>query len=83
MGQLQIEKSVIFVSKPPTDCESRYSQIEKDGPAIFFTGVKLMDYVFGEQVLIQADHLPLPLIFEMSIYKMPNRLLRIFISLQD
>ena len=57
---LQNGKPIEFAAKSLTDCQSRYSQIEKELLAILFSCERFKYYCLGQEVIrVETDHLPL------------------------
>ena len=57
---LEDGKPLEFAAKSMTDCQTRYSQIEKELLAILFVCERFKYYVIGqERVVVETDHLPL------------------------
>lgn len=56
---LQTKQPVCYGSKGLTDCECRYSQIEKEFLAILFSCKKFHSYIYGRKVKVCTDHKPL------------------------
>ena len=72
---------IAFASRSLTDCETRYSQIEKELLAIVYACEKFNHYVYGRDVLVQSDHTPLEAIFSKSLASTTPRLQRMLIRL--
>lgn len=68
-----------YASRTLTDCETRYSQIEKETLGIVFACEKFHHFVYGRKVWIETDHRPLLAISQKGIGDMPPRLQRFFI----
>lgn len=64
---LQEKQPVCFASKGLTECECRYSQIEKEFLAILFSCQKFHSYIYGRKVNVCTDHQPLVSIMNKDI----------------
>lgn len=64
---MQTRQPVCFASKGLTDCECRYSQIEKEFLAILFSCKKFHSYIYGRKVKVCTDHKPLVSIMNKDI----------------
>lgn len=78
---LQQEQPVAYASKSLTECQQRYSQLEKEALAIKFGCEKFHEYVWGKQPIVESDHKPLESIFQKPLHACPARLQRIRLSL--
>ena len=63
---LQEGKPIAYVSRPLTQTDQRYAQIEKELLAIVFTLERFNQFTCGRKVKVQSDHKPLE-----SIMKKP------------
>lgn len=50
---------VAYASRTLTDCEKRYSQIEKEALALTFAAERFKEYITGIKVTLETDHKPL------------------------
>ena len=57
------ERPVYFVSRTLSDCERRYSQLEREALAIIFAIKKFHYYIYGKEFTLITDHEPLLGIF--------------------
>lgn len=64
---LQDSKPVAFASRSLTETEKKYPQIEKEALAIKFACRKFHNYIWGKEIQIQTDHLPLVSIFRKNL----------------
>ena len=75
---------VHYVSRTLTDTESRYSQIEREALAIEFTTSRLQMYLVGSKHFkIATDHKPLLPLFNNPQAKLPPRIERIIMKMQN
>lgn len=79
---LQEGKPVSFASKPLTQSEINYAQIEKEMLAILFGCKHFHHYIYGREICVQTDHKPLVSIMQKSILTAPARLQRMILQLQ-
>lgn len=78
---MQSGRPVAYASKSLTECQKRYSQLEKECLAIKFGCEKFHEYVWGKEILIESDHKPLENIFKKPLHLSPARLQRMRVSL--
>ena len=57
------ERPVAFASQTLNPAEKKYSQLEKEGLAIFFAVKKFHHYIYGRHFIIESDHKPLSFLF--------------------
>jgi len=57
------ERPIAYASRSLNSSEKNYSQIEKEGLAIFFSVTKNYMYLFGRKFTLQIGHKPLLKIF--------------------
>lgn len=57
------ERPILFASSTMSECEKRYSQLEREALAIMFALKKFNKYLFGRKFTINSDHEPLQFIF--------------------
>ena len=75
---------VHYVSRTLTDTESRYSQIEREALAVEFATSRLQMYLIGgKQFQIATDHKPLLPLFNNPQAKLPPRIERIILNMQN
>jgi hypothetical protein len=56
---LQSQQPVAYASKPLTECQKRYAQIEKELLAILYGCEHFHQYIYGRTVVVETDHKPL------------------------
>lgn len=79
----QDDEPVYFASRTMTECEKRYSQIEKELLSIVFACTRFDQYIYGcESVTVQNDHKPLERIHKKPIHEVTKRLQRMLMTLQ-
>ena len=79
-GKLQ---PVTFTSNSLSSTEQRYSQIEKECPAICNTFGKFDHWLFGKSdITVHTDHQPLKTIYKKPLHKSPARLQQMLMRLQ-
>lgn len=80
---LQDEKPVYFASRTMTECEKRYSQIEKELLSVVFACTRFDQYIYGcQDVTVRNDHKPLERIHKKPISEVTKRLQRMLMALQ-
>ena len=79
---LQNEKPVAFGSKTLTDCQSRYSNIEREMLALVFGIQRYHTYLYARPFVIITDHQPLVNITAKPIHSAPPRLQRMLMQIQ-
>ncbi|KAI5738960.1 hypothetical protein M8J77_013245 [Diaphorina citri] len=57
------ERPISFASRTLTNCEKKYSQIEKEATGIFWGIRKYFQYVYGRKFILVTDNKPLTTIF--------------------
>lgn len=57
------ERPISFASRTLTNCEQKYSQIEKEATAIFWGVKKYFQYLYGRKFILITDNKPLTTIF--------------------
>ena len=80
---MQNGKPVHFASKSLTSAETNYSNIERELLAVVWATKYFKTYVYGRQFTINTDHQPLESIQKKEIAKMPARLQRLMLQLQE
>lgn len=73
---------IAYASRSLTDCESRYSQTEREGLATVWGVEHFHLYLHGSTFQIITDHKPLETIFNKSTCKATARLERLQLRLQ-
>ena len=77
------EGPVAYASKALTECQQRYSQIEKEMLAIVFSCEKFREYLCGqEKITVETDHKPLESILKKLIISAPPRLQQMIMKIQ-
>jgi hypothetical protein len=71
---MQEGQPLAFASRPLTETERRYAQIEKEMLAIVFAARRFHHYIYGNEVTVQSDHKPLESIQDKDFDKMSPRL---------
>jgi hypothetical protein len=56
---LQTQQPVAYASKPITECQKRYAQIEKELLVILYGGEHFHQYIYGRTVVVETDQKPL------------------------
>ena len=75
---------VHYVSRTLTETESHYSQIEREALAVQFSTNRLQIYLLGsKQFQVATDHKPLLPIFNNPSAKLPPRIERIWMKMQN
>ena len=64
---MQAGKPIAFASKSLSDCETRYSNIEREVLAVVFGCERFHTYVYGMWFTLQSDHKPLEIIILKSL----------------
>lgn len=80
---LHKERPVVYASKSLSETQERYSQIEKETLAILFGCKRFHQYLYGKKFVVESDHQPLQKIVKKTFDKIPFRLQRIILALQD
>lgn len=57
------ERPIANVSKTLTDCQKRYSQIQKEALAVIFALKKFHQFLYGRKFILVTDHKPLLSLF--------------------
>ena len=73
---------IAYASRSLTDCESRYSQTEREGLAVVWGAEHFHLYLHGSTFRIITDHKPLETIFNKSTCKATARIERFQLRLQ-
>lgn len=73
---LQDSKPVAYASRSLTETETNYAQIEKELLSITFSLSKFHNYVYGQDIIINNDHLPLVSLVKKPIDKIKNNRLK-------
>ena len=80
---LQNQQPVAYASKPLTECQKRYAQIEKELLAILHGCEHFHQYIYGRTVVVETNHKPLEAIVTKPRYRAPIRLQRMLLRLQQ
>jgi transposase InsO family protein len=75
-------RPVLFASRKLTDCETRYSQIEREFLAIVFAMTRFRNFVLGKKVLVKTDNKPLISHFRKDMDSLPLRIRKWMLALQ-
>lgn len=73
---LQDCKPVAYASRSLTETETNYAQIEKELLSITFALSKFHNYLYGQNIIINNDHLPLVSLIKKPIDKIKNNRLK-------
>ena len=79
---VQNDKPIAFGSKTLTECQSRYSNIEREMLAIVHGIQRYHTYLFGKPFIVVTDHKPLVTICSKPIHTAPPRLQRMLLKIQ-
>ena len=84
MGALILQEGpVAYASKTFTECQQRYSRMEKEISAIVFGCEKFKDYLCGqEKHMVETDHKPLESILQKPIASAPPHLQKMIMKIQ-
>lgn len=74
-------RPVVYASRSLSDCESRYSQIEKEALGLVFGCERFHHLTYGRHIILETDHSPLVALSKKSIGDVPPRLQRFFLRL--
>lgn len=77
------QNPIAYASKSLTECQKRYSQIEKELLAILWGCLKFDTYIYGQTITVHTDHKPLISIFKKPLADVPCRLQRMMLKLQS
>ena len=80
---VQDGRPVAFGSKTLTDCQSRYSNIEREMLAVGWGVERYHQYLFGRDFTVVTDLKPLEVICKKSLRSAPARLQRMLMRIQD
>lgn len=75
-------KPIAFASKTLTECQSRYSNIEREMLAIVHGIERYHTYLYGKPFIVVTDHKPLVTICEKPLHAAPHRLRRMLLRIQ-
>ena len=70
-----------YASRSLSNTESRYSNIEKEILAAYWSLERFSHYAFGKQVVVETDHKPLESIWKKSIPSASPRLQRLLLNM--
>ena len=79
---IQHGKPIAFASKSLSDCEQRYTNIEREMLAVVFGCERFHMYVYGKSFVLESDHKPLEMINLKNLAAAPQRLQRMFLRVQ-
>ena len=79
---VQDGRPVAFCSKTLTECQSRYSNIERELLALVHGVQRYHTYVYGRTFAVVTDHRPLVTICAKPLYAASPRLQRMLVKLQ-
>lgn len=79
---VQNNRPIAFGSKTLTDCQSRYSNIEREMLAIVYGMQRYHTYLYGKSFTVITDHKPLVTICSKSLHAALPRLQRMLIKTQ-
>ncbi|MCG7877651.1 MAG: RNase H-like domain-containing protein, partial [Candidatus Thiodiazotropha endolucinida] len=79
---IQENQPIAYASRALTKAQQNYAQIEKETLAITFGCNKFHQYVYGREIIVESDHLPLKSIFKKPLFKAPLRLQKLLLDLQ-
>ena len=77
---LQANSPVTFASKPQSETESRYSNIERKMLAVLF-GLEKFRYAYDRLVVVESDHKPLAAIFKKYLASAPPCIARMMLRI--
>ena len=80
---LKNQQPVAYASKPLTECQKRYAQIEKELLAILHGCEHFHQYIYGRTVVVETDHKPLETIVTKPLFRAPIHLQRMLLRLQQ
>ena len=80
---LQEGRPIAFSSTALNENQQSYPQIEKEALAMKHGCQKFHQYIYGTDVIIETDHKPLESIFKKPIDRIPPRLRKIFLEIQQ
>ena len=75
-------KPIAFGSKTLTECQSRYSNIEREMLAIVYGIQRYHTYLYGKPFTVVTDHKPLVNITQKPLSSAPPRLQRMLLKIQ-
>ena len=73
---------IAFASKPLSDCDTRYANIEREMLAVVFGCERFHTYVYGTRFTVESDHKPLEMIILKNLAAAPQRLQRVLLPIQ-
>ncbi|KAL6486114.1 hypothetical protein MHYP_G00055060 [Metynnis hypsauchen] len=79
---VQNNRPIAFGSKTLTDCQSRYSNIEREMLTIVYGMQRYHTYLYGKSFTVITDHKPLVTICSKPLHAAPPRLQRMLIKTQ-
>ena len=78
---LQDDQPCAYASRALTDAEGRYSQTEKELPAILYSVEKFEYFIYGKKTIVHSDHRRLHAIFQKPVSATTPRLQRMLIRI--
>ncbi len=79
---VQNHQPIVFASKALNECQSRYSNIEREMLAVVHGIQRFHTYLFGQQFTVITDHKPLVAICAKPLHAAPPRLQRMLLKIQ-
>ncbi len=73
---------IAYVSRTMTAAEINYAQIEKETLGLVFGCEQFHEYVYGREVIVETDHIPLIAISTKALGDAPPRIQRLLLRLQ-
>ena len=80
---IQEGKPIAFASKPLTETEQRYANIERELLAVVFACERFRMYIYNCSFEVESDHKPLGMICLKNLTAAPPRLQRMLLRLQE
>lgn len=80
---LQNNRPLAYASATLTESQRHYAQIERELLAIVFGCLKFHQYLYGSKVTVHTDHKPLVPLFKKPLNKIPPRLVRLMLKIQQ
>ena len=80
---MQEGKPISYASRALSEAEKNYAQIEKELLAIVLATRKFQQYIYGKETIVHSDHKPLENIMNKNLNKIPKRLQRMIMELNN